>query len=240
VAVKHVTETPPSACEKNSALPRSIEHVLYKVLAKNRTMRYQTAVELAEALHDAIEKPEAVSLLSMEGMTKTEPSLNKALEEEAARRRAQEESARLVLHQPVPSPGSAREAQSSSGRSPVFVPSVSPASQVSKAYSGSLIPVSPRTRKRRTALPAWTTWIIVALLVGGVLLSVAVGGAYVLLISDAETPGPDDYGATAIFKLTATKQAINGVNDLTESPEQLPILTPTPTAPPTNTPRAVD
>jgi serine/threonine protein kinase len=226
VAVKHVTETPPSACEINRALSRSIEHVLYKVLAKSRTMRYQTAVELAEALRDAIEKPEVVSVLSMAGMTETEPSLNKALEEEAARRRAGEESARMVLHQPAPPSGSARDAQ--------------PASQVSKAYSGSLVPVLPRTRKRRAALPSWTTWAIVALLVGGVLLAVAMGGAYVLLISDAETPGPADYGATAIFKLTATKQAIIGADDLTESPEQLPILKPTLTAPPTNTPRAVE
>ena len=81
------------------------------------------------------------------------------------------------------------------------------------------------------------TWATVALLIGGLVLAIAVGGAYVLLNSEADTPVTADYGATAIFKLTATKQAII---DTPEMVETLPILTPTATVPPTNTPRLVE
>ncbi|MBN1563180.1 MAG: serine/threonine protein kinase [Anaerolineae bacterium] len=234
VAVKHVTETPPSACEKNPVLSRAIEHVLYKVLAKNRTMRYQTAVELVEGLRAAVENPTGESLLSRAGMTETEPSLNKALQEEAARRReegqALEDSSRTVLPQPIPPAERNLRPPSSSG-SPAFAPPVAP------AYTGPFVPaLTPRKRKRRTA-PAWMTWATIAMLIGGLVLSGVMGGVYVLLNSESATPGTADYGATAIFKLTATKQMIlNGP----ETVETLPILTPTATVPPTNTLRPTE
>ena len=236
VAVKHVTETPPSACEKNPALGRAIEQVLYKVLAKNRVMRYQTATELAEKLRDAIENPDAELPLSMAGMTETEPSLNKALEEEIARRgaevsRATDDSGRMILQHPGPDSRDARAPLSDH---------VLPVSPVSQSYTGSLIPPYPRKRKRRSALFSWMTWATVVMLIGGVVLAVVIGGAYVLLNSESETPVTTDYNATAIFKLTATKQAIIGVDESPELVETLPILIPTATIPPTNTLRAAD
>jgi hypothetical protein len=69
------------------------------------------------------------------------------------------------------------------------------------------------------------------------LLAVTIGVVYYVVNSnDARTVSStaDDYRATAIFKLTATKQAILGTSEL---PATLPILQPTltPTIPPTNT-----
>jgi hypothetical protein len=53
------------------------------------------------------------------------------------------------------------------------------------------------------------TWTAIALLVGGLLLAAVVGGGYYLM-NDGSLPASRqaDYSATAVFKLTATKQAI--------------------------------
>ncbi len=98
VAVKHVTEAPPSICGVNPRLPRSFDPVLYKALAKNREVRFQTANELAQALQAALES-RPITPISTEGLIQTEPSLNKALQEEAARRRV--DTSRALLANPV-------------------------------------------------------------------------------------------------------------------------------------------
>jgi len=237
VAVKHVTEAPPSACKINPKLMRSVEQVLFRALEKNRLNRYQTADALTEALRNAMQQP-PVSPISSESMIQTEPSLNEALKAGAAQRRL--DTSRTYLSQP----GSQAQADADLRSRPdiqVMPPYVPSAS---RSYSGPL--VKPRRRQNAPNLPSWWTWwATLALLIVGLLLAVGVGGLYVVLNDSlANTAAPADYGATAVFKLTATKQAIQQAaepptaNDVTP----LPLLTTTPTGPatipPTNTSRA--
>ncbi|RPJ02842.1 MAG: serine/threonine protein kinase, partial [Chloroflexi bacterium] len=227
VAVKHVTEAPPSVCSANPRLPRALEPVMYKALAKNRDLRYQTASELAAALQAAIENT-AMPLLSPEGMIETEPSLNKALQENAIRLRV--DTSRALLPNPIVP--DLREPSPNIEVMPAYVPP-SP----SRSYTGSL--VRPRPRPRSVA---WPTWAAVGLFVVGLMLAVGISAVYYLVIADSgnsTAPPEENYSATAIFKLTATKQAILGTG---EPPATLPILQPTPTLtiPPTNTIRPSD
>ena len=227
VAVKHVTEAPPSICGVNPRLPRSLDPVLYKALAKNREVRFQTADELAQALQAALEA-RPITPVSTEGLIQTEPSLNKALQEEAARRRV--DTSRALLVNPVMD---ARVVPPDSQAMPVYV---SP--PASGGYTGPLFRPRPRSRSIR-----WTTWATVGLVVVGLLVAFAIGVAYYVINSadgGAGPPSVEDYSATAIFKLTATKQAILGTQEPVEPVATLPILQPTliPTIPPTNTVRA--
>jgi serine/threonine protein kinase len=236
VAVKHVTEAPPSPCEINVRLPRAVDPVLFKVLAKSREGRYQTAGELAAALKSALEEPAGPPVEIAEA-PETEPSLNEALRAGMARRAAEaippavprpSFPSRPVTKIRPPSPSPRIEVM------PAYVPSRS------LSYTGPL--VKPRRRPKASRFPSWMTWATVAMLVGGLLLAVALAGVYYAINSNTSTsPAPvqEDYDATAIFKLTATKDAIlssdqqitgSGVPTLLETSEA-------PTMPPTNTPR---
>jgi len=98
----------------------------------------------------------------------------------------------------------------------------------------------PRPRPKG---PRWTTWVTVGLVIVSLLVAFAIGVAYYMINSaDGGTGAPsvEDYSATAIFKLTATKQAILGTTEPLDPLATLPILQPTlsPTIPPTNTVRA--
>jgi serine/threonine-protein kinase len=226
VAVKHVTEAPPSVCDANPRLPRALEPVLFKALAKNRALRYQTASELAAALEAAIET-QTITPIITEGLIETEPSLNKVLQEEAARRRV--DTSHAMLSHPV-SPADLHPPSPAIQNTPVYAPP-----PVSQHYTG------PMVRSRARAKPArWPAWTAVALVLLGLLLAVTISTVYYVINSDngAATSPADNYHATAVFKLTATKQAISGTHDPQAT---LPILTPTlrPTIPPTNTSRAV-
>ncbi len=226
VAVKHVTEAPPSICGVNPRLFRSLDPVLYKALAKNRDVRFQTANELAQALRAALES-RPITPVSTEGQIQTEPSLNKALQEEAARRRV--DTSRALLSNPVMD---ARLSSSENPAMPVYVPP-----PVSQVYTGSLLRPRPRPKS-----PGWTTWATVGLVVVGLLVAVTIGAVYYVINSADGGTGSsqiEDYSATAIFKLTATKQAVQGISEPLEPLATLPILQPTliPTIPPTNTSR---
>jgi serine/threonine protein kinase len=50
VVMKHVHEQPPSLSQRAPGIPKSLEDVIYKALAKSRNERYQTAGELRDAL----------------------------------------------------------------------------------------------------------------------------------------------------------------------------------------------
>lgn len=54
IAVKHTTEEPPSLMQYNSAIPRGVEAVIMKAIAKKPEQRYNSAGELARALRAAI------------------------------------------------------------------------------------------------------------------------------------------------------------------------------------------
>lgn len=54
VAIKHAMEEPPSLTQINAAIPREVEAVVRKALAKKPEQRYASAGELARALRNAI------------------------------------------------------------------------------------------------------------------------------------------------------------------------------------------
>ena len=234
VAVKHVTEAPPSACDINSALPLAAERVLFKVLEKNRTMRYQTACELAEALRRGMEQP-ATGTSDPMNMVQTEPSLTEKLKADAARRGVAMSG--VVAQQPVSIPDLVADIRQRSPDIQVMSPYVP--SSVSRSYPALL--VRPRQRQRSSGPAPWLTWVTLALVVGSVLLAAVVGGIYYLMNDvPVETSVPEDYSATAIFKLTATKQAILSAysQPLVEGELLTPEIMPAPSALPTNTPRS--
>jgi serine/threonine protein kinase len=53
VATQHVVAPPPSLCERVPDLPPSVEHVVFKALAKDRAQRYENVIAFANALQDA-------------------------------------------------------------------------------------------------------------------------------------------------------------------------------------------
>jgi len=229
VAVKHVTEAPPSACDLNPSLPRPVDSVLFKVLEKKRESRYSTADELSDALKKAIEQqPVAPDLPSM---TQTELSLT----EKIRAARLQADSSLVLAQPPVPPPASLADGRQASPNiqvMPRYVPAVS------RSYAGPL--VRPRRRQKVSRQFSWMTWAAIALLVGGLLLALAVGGGYYLInTGPSRTSGQTNYSATAVFKLTATMEAILKSLDQptgeVSSSETAPALTAT--AVPTNTPR---
>ena len=226
VAVKHVTEPPPSACKLNPNLPPSVERVLYKALEKDPERRFQTAAELAQALRQALEHPDLTS-----AMADTDPAnLNQALHEGAARHGQQFPASAYVP--PVALPSAPARALTPNLQ---VLPPAAPtgARPYGRRWS--------RVRRRPQPRVPWTTWALLALALGGLLLVMLVGGVYYWLeLSPAPTTGPD-YVATAIDKLTATRQAIDAQHAATRTPAPtLALHTTTPTVEstpiPTNTP----
>ncbi len=217
VAVKHVTERPPSPCAINPALSRAVENVLLKALEKKRENRYMTATALAEALKHAIEGAHGSAAVPPI-MTETEPSLTERLKAGAARRRL--DTGRVLLRRPE-------------AGQPLAEPRPSPPPP---AISYGVPRVVSRRRRKSSG---WTTWLAALVLVALVILAVAVGGAYYLINepTSPRTTAPD-YAATGVFKLTATKEAlmqptlgVSGPGGGTSAAE----IAPSPL--PTNTPR---
>lgn len=245
VAVKHVTEAPPSACAKNTRLPDAVDSVLYKVLAKNREQRYQSAAEVAAALRAAI-TPEAVPVQTptehpLETVSETEPSLEQTLREEHERRRA--DTSQGISSEPVPPvepPPSSNEVASVSPPIQLLPPYAGTPS--SGAYLRSLrqFPVRRRSRTRTVAgQPRWLVWTVVGLLLAGILTALGIAGVYYLMNdSTSNVASSDDLPQTALFKLTATKRAIlDDIATRTLPPTTTSVIveTPLPTIPPTNT-----
>ncbi len=217
VAVKHVTERPPSPCAINPALSRAVENVLLKALEKKRENRYTTATSLAEALKHAIEGTHGSAAVPPM-LTETEPSLTERLKAGASRRRL--DTGLALLRRPE-------------AGQPLAEPHPSPSPP---AISYAVPRVIARRRRRSNG---WATWLAAAILASLLILAVAVGGVY-YLINEPTAPRTTtpDYAATAIFKLTATKEAITqptlGVSDPGDSTSAAEIA---PSPLPTNTPR---
>lgn len=229
VAVKHVTEPPPSACGINTRLPKAIDQVLYRALAKDRAARYQTAAELALALKQAISQPILEPVPAPMINTETEPSRNEALRAALAQHAAQQQPRPAPPPSPPPSPP-IHDPRGSSAAHPIVPPYQPP------LHSHVITPVKRRPR-RRDALPDWLTWATVAVLLAGMLLAVAIGAAYFVFNDGPNGQSgagrvPPDSGAEMIR--TATAQAILGEDPATVDPES------SATPPPTNTPRPED
>ncbi|MEQ8673934.1 MAG: protein kinase [Aggregatilineales bacterium] len=60
IAVMQVTTPPPSPRGFNPTLTAAVEKVILKVMSKNPQNRYRTGVEFAEALKQAVERPESI------------------------------------------------------------------------------------------------------------------------------------------------------------------------------------
>lgn len=211
VAVKHVTEPPPSPCAINPALSRAVENVLFKALEKKPENRYQTATALAEALKHAIEQADGAQ--AAPAMVETEPSLTERLRASAERRRL--DTSRVLLRRP--------DAGVAIG------PTVPPASR-----SLAAVPVGVRRRRRGGRPGGWFTWVTVGLLLTVIALALLVGGLYILMNDSTNGASEPDYAATAVFKLTATKDALlQPTLPVTDSPDNI-----TPSPLPTNTPRS--
>ncbi len=211
VAVKHVTEPPPSPCAINPALSRAVENVLFKALEKKPENRYQTATALAEALKHAIEQT-ASAHGAPARMVETEPSLTERLRASAERRRL--DTSRVLLRRP--------DAGVAISQAPAPV-----------SRSLAAVPVGVRRRRRGGRPGGWFTWVTAGLLLTGVALALLVGGLYILMNDSAGGATSPDYAATAIFKLTATKDALlQPTLPVTDSPDEI-----TPSPLPTNTPR---
>ncbi len=190
VAVKHVTEAPPAASKLNPRLSHTIEGVLFKALEKKPENRYQTAVELVDALKHAIEVGQPAAVVAP-SMAETEPSLTEKLKASVAQRRL--DTSRVFLRRPAIQPESARRGTSSS-----------PVGQSFPMHK----PVTRPRRKSRLRI-RWLTWIAAGLVLLSLFLALLIGGTYYLLNDSGAAPSSSpDYHATAIFKLTATHNAI--------------------------------
>lgn len=69
----HVNMSPPPPRTLQADMPRSVENVLLKALAKEPTERYQTATVFAEALEEAIEEEDGTLDVGLMALEPTEP-----------------------------------------------------------------------------------------------------------------------------------------------------------------------
>lgn len=228
VAFKHVTEPPPSACAINSDLPHVVERVLYKALAKDRDLRFQTASEMVEALRAAIEEGAAPPASELEQIRETDPSLHTPT--------------------PAPQPVAQQRVSPTSPQNPIpayrsRTPQPDPQGAIQLVPGYTPPPSTPHGMRRRRAassLPSWLTWATIAMIIAALVLTGMIAGLYMLLNNDSDTTTAPDYQATAIYKMTATYQAsLDGELPVTSSPAN-GSAGPPPTIPPTNTPRPPD
>ena len=210
VAVKHVTELPPSPCAINPLLPVTVERVVLKALEKACDRRYTSACEMAAALRQALEHGQADA-------SATEPSLQHALREQAPAA-------------PVSPPANLQ---------------LMPVYQPSRAIAPPAAPSAIRRRKRAGRSSDRVTWLtLLLLLMGGLVAAGLMVGYYYLMGSDNSSAGAlstPDLAATAVFKLTATRAAIDAALDAPDSRETfrfVPEISLQPTPLSTNTPRA--
>ncbi len=75
MAIKHITDPTPDIRRDNPSLPAAASNFIYRAMAKNPDDRYQTAVELAEALNTVASSEEASDIKTLPSFTK--PALNK-------------------------------------------------------------------------------------------------------------------------------------------------------------------
>jgi serine/threonine-protein kinase len=226
IAVKHVTEAPPAPCDINPKLPSAVGPVLVRTLAKTREARYPTAGELVDALKTAIHEP-----ASLDNTPETEPSLNEALKAGALRRTV--ERPPRVLPPPRPSPpltGPRPPVRPQIEVMPAYVPP-------SQSYTGAL--VKPRRRPKTQPGTTRLTWFTVAMVIGSLVLALGLASAYYIINwNDSPDANSVNYDATAIYKMTATKQAILAPDASAEADLSSPSGSiHAPTSPPTNTPR---
>lgn len=161
IAVMQVTTPPPSPRSINPHIPGSVEQVILKALKKQPENRYQTAVQLAEALRLAIERPESIHDTQPRGLPVKErlsaepPDSQPTLASDPA-------------HPPVILPP------------PVYAPQTPPPSQAHRS-----IPVRARKRWQGNF---WLS-VIIGSLIGCGLLSLVVV-AVIMAVDDLLNPEP--------------------------------------------------
>jgi hypothetical protein len=107
----------------------------------------------------------------------------------------------------------------------------------SQSYTGAL--VKPRRRPKTQPGTTRLTWFTVAMVIGSLVLALGLASAYYIINwNDSPDANSVNYDATAIYKMTATKQAILAPDVSAEADLSSPSGSiHAPTSPPTNTPR---
>lgn len=78
IAMAHINEEIPRVKEKNSTIPQSVENIIIKATAKEKTLRYQSAEELYHDLENALVKPD-VKKIDLNSMQPKNKNSNKLL-----------------------------------------------------------------------------------------------------------------------------------------------------------------
>jgi serine/threonine protein kinase len=98
VAVAHITEPVPSLLARRADLPRGFEEVIRKTLDKDPAKRYQTASELAQAIHEAAKSAIDRTMLEPVDSTLIEPVDSTVIEPPSS-------NTAFIPPQPAPVPG---------------------------------------------------------------------------------------------------------------------------------------
>lgn len=173
IAVMQVTTPPPSPRGINPNLSPAMEKVMLKVLSKNPDNRHRTAVELAEALRQAIERPESIHdtqprpIVIADQIDHTQPN--------------------NISQNTVPSPPLVHAVQPSPSSNPSSVAHFSPPSTSSQPLRPPYI--SQRLRERKRSRNMWWGMILGGLIGCALLTVIVVAAAYA--VGDFFTGGTD-------------------------------------------------
>ena len=170
IAVMQVTTPPPFPRNINPTISTAIERVILKVLKKNRDERYSTALDLAEAVQRAVEKPDSVHdtqprpipVQNHSEMTQQTPASNP--------NNRQQIPSSSASSNPVPAP------PPSSGN--MYPPAPHTSQNISRPYSS--INLGRPVRGKRKKGNMWVGIAIGGLLGCALLSAIIVGGAYVV------------------------------------------------------------
>lgn len=174
IAVMQVTAQPPSPRSINPKITAAVEQVIFKALKKQRENRYQTAVQLAESLRLAFERPDSVHDTQPSGVPKRSPPPT------------------LEVTQPTPRPASPPGVQQVSlslggqpavpNASPMGVPSGSPGTpmgtpqqQVPVNQQRPPLNVRERVRRPQRRNNFWRNMLLGGILGCGLVALIAVG-----------------------------------------------------------------
>jgi serine/threonine protein kinase len=233
IAVMQVTTPPPSPRNINPEVPGSVEQVVLKALKKRADNRYQTALQLAEALRLAIERPHSLH--------DTQP---RALPVQQALAASQQANSQQTV------PSAPAGVSATPPPPPVYAPP--PPSQAQRSVG-----IRAKVRKRRTQGNFWISVIIGGLIGCGLLSAIVVAAimAITSFLGGSSAPTPttrplptldptSEAGRQALFAGPGLPEAGEGTLPVFINVTPIPTRTPPaehsptadPDAPPTATP----
>ncbi len=162
VAVKHITEPVPRILEVKSDLPQALEEIISRAMAKQRTDRFETPLEMARALGSLVDPERAVSSAAQRDTTiPLDPS--------------------SALGQP----GLASPPRTAADSIHTY------AGKPAETYGSTLDSGMPGPRRKNLlGIPQWI-WIVAGvILVSGVCGLVAIGGGTAAVLRNLSNPAP--------------------------------------------------